>query len=1225
MAESKIDPDLERLLVEDFGYEPNVVKRIAYKALSPVGKILDVADTGLNVAVNVLRPVITAGNPELEELYESAPKKFGIPNITFSDILESSAPKGATKGDKVARAILGFGLDVAFDPLSYLTGVGAFTKTGRVTKIVEGAVKAGESISPISKVGREAVKLVGEKPTATGIKKARKQLVLGESLADQAQKKQRALISIGFPFTGQDVPLVYGSKILSTFDKSAKWIRDNPGKAFNKLFSTSSGNPKFDVYRDDMVSMGKHLANVKKMEGKDFARKFDQLVKDTGEEPEFLKRTLLDLEEVKNYGNYSAMSILKVNAKNIKEKLYDNPQNFEKVFKTLKGISALNQKEKGKLYRTMLDEITSINTFGNPYTLGFRQLPVEFRSEFAKEIAKQSGIYTLKSVGKKFNQYVDFGKVLDAYTRGRKLGKKKLNSADSVLLEYVGKAEFQRIKAIEDLIRSKNFKGLGGVGKQAATEIGALRSAISSNLAHIDEAFTMNYMMYNSHPEYLKKINPTIHAWFNKINAQSLWKIQSLIDQFHMPKKWAAKYPDMYNFAQTLRREGRIMLQEQQLSGVPIKEFIGDIHHVSHIPTKEIREFLQENYPKQFTGASKEWTTFHVNQLQRKFATIDKGRVNEAFNYGLITKAQRNALVAKQGKDYLRTLVRNKKISREFATKFYHFLTVSEVNNLAKGGKLKVLGNKPFDKFFEDNPLEVFKTTGARSARAITSGEFFEGAKQFGKLIPNAGRIAPEGLRFSNYAPLNQVDKYGQRLAFDPEVAKHIDSFKESLELPAAAHPFIEKFDVLNDLWKAWTLAIYPVTHLRDLIGNVYNNYLAGMNTPSSLRYYTKAMGMQKRTTIQASERMSKFVKEHNIDIGKPLEIKSQTNKLLTEKELVEEARRHGVIDMLWFHGDVEKYFEIEAKSALSKLAKGQIGDYSILDAGLGVKKYSQNNANLAHYLWKREQGFSAVDAAASVKKYQFDYSQLTNVEKSVFRRVIPFYTWTRKNVPLQLESLVTAPNKPMGVNKFIGSFVETNYDGTPDERYLPDWMIQNFPVRVRKNQTTGNFEYFLLGSWLPLADIDKIFHPVRFVVNSLSPFLKEPIQQVANKDFYYNREIDQGDEYERFLGRNMPKRVTHLLRNLRILNESDKLFFTPNSDTEAISNSTKLIRALIGKIYPFDPELQRQFQQKDYKRKESRLKANLKKAVRKGDDSEQDRLQRRIEQLVEEAANKAG
>ena len=48
--------------------------------------------------------------------------------------------------------------------------------------------------------------------------------------------------------------------------------------------------------------------------------------------------------------------------------------------------------------------------------------------------------------------------------------------------------------------------------------------------------------------------------------------------------------------------------------------------------------------------------------------------------------------------------------------------------------------------------------------------------------------------------------------------------------------------------------------------------------------------------------------------------------------------------------------------------------------------------------------------AAIHVKKHLFDYDNLSKFEKEFMRRGIPFYTWTRKNLALQLQTLSTKP-----------------------------------------------------------------------------------------------------------------------------------------------------------------------------------------------------------------------
>lgn len=50
--------------------------------------------------------------------------------------------------------------------------------------------------------------------------------------------------------------------------------------------------------------------------------------------------------------------------------------------------------------------------------------------------------------------------------------------------------------------------------------------------------------------------------------------------------------------------------------------------------------------------------------------------------------------------------------------------------------------------------------------------------------------------------------------------------------------------------------------------------------------------------------------------------------------------------------------------------------------------------------------------AGLLMKAAQFDYSNLTDVERRIFRRVLPFYTFSRNNVPAQLRALMNDPER---------------------------------------------------------------------------------------------------------------------------------------------------------------------------------------------------------------------
>jgi hypothetical protein len=58
------------------------------------------------------------------------------------------------------------------------------------------------------------------------------------------------------------------------------------------------------------------------------------------------------------------------------------------------------------------------------------------------------------------------------------------------------------------------------------------------------------------------------------------------------------------------------------------------------------------------------------------------------------------------------------------------------------------------------------------------------------------------------------------------------------------------------------------------------------------------------------------------------------------------------------------------------------------------------------------KKGGTVDEAFDTVVKFHFDYDDLSDFERKVVKRIVPFYTWTRKNMPLMLEQIGRNPAK---------------------------------------------------------------------------------------------------------------------------------------------------------------------------------------------------------------------
>lgn len=467
-------------------------------------------------------------------------------------------------------------------------------------------------------------------------------------------------------------------------------------------------------------------------------------------------------------------------------------------------------------------------------------------------------------------------------------------------------------------------------------------------------------------------------------------------------------------------------------------------------------------------------------------------------------------------------------------------------------GTVKELAEQGIN-IFEKNPAIQLVQKGRAFAKAITSQEFALAVTKF---------AIKDGIDVTHPAL--------KGLKFLPEQAKVIDNYYQTIK-PEELKVIIRTFDKVQNWWKAQAL-ISPSYHLRNTASNIWNNYIAGVNPA----YYAKAVALQRNA--------------------------------LKAPELVDEMKKLGVINEGWYAKDISE----EVISRVSKVGKWRTSinplaqQNALFKLNKSVGSAIENNARMAHYLSMKDKGMSAEQAAQSVKKYLFDYGDLTKVERTIFKRAIPFYTWTRKNIPIQLEGLITQPAKYVLPHKIIEA-LEAGVE-VPDERYMSEYISENIPVRMRKNKD-GNWEYFLLGNWLPYATaLDVLSEPMQNLIRMSSPLVKTPYEYFANKSTFFRNTLGEPSKVERrykeqgeFLGRTLRKKNILLLRNIRILNDINK--WIDKQDPRAVRDTwmVKFFNTLFGKVGTYDVGKSKYFYDLDTQERITELKKAIKNAERRG------------------------
>lgn len=168
------------------------------------------------------------------------------------------------------------------------------------------------------------------------------------------------------------------------------------------------------------------------------------------------------------------------------------------------------------------------------------------------------------------------------------------------------------------------------------------------------------------------------------------------------------------------------------------------------------------------------------------------------------------------------------------------------------------------------------------------------------------------------------------------------------------------------------------------------------------------------------------------------------------------------------------------------------------------------------HYLSKRFNGATQAEAKLSTMKYQIDYGDLTEFERNVMKRLFPWYTFSRKNLPPLLEDLVKNPAKVAGVTRGITG-------SRPEGEFVPPWIGEGSAVRL-PGAPEGNMR-FINSFGLPMEDeaIKTIgaavqMDPRRFfqqVFGQMQPFFKVPAELATGTQMYSGRRLEELHPYE--------------------------------------------------------------------------------------------------------------
>ena len=477
-------------------------------------------------------------------------------------------------------------------------------------------------------------------------------------------------------------------------------------------------------------------------------------------------------------------------------------------------------------------------------------------------------------------------------------------------------------------------------------------------------------------------------------------------------------------------------------------------------------------------------------------------------------------------------------------------------------GSIRKINEDKGRQFFLDDPLILHAMRRRWSNQALAADRMFTKATEFGV------KVNPKKKGFDVHGnPIPAEWGHLNGYAFPKDFHRIIAVQDDILRNPVKAGRFIRTFDTIQNWWKKYSLATRPAWHTRNAFGNVWNAYLiGGLTNPKK---YGQAAAIQKAMQVGKG----KVVGQTDLILGKVTGKSVDKDFIvpgtgLSREELFNEAVKRGVYESGLYGQEL-------GEAALRQSNVWGHTQWTGINKAFAAGKAVENNARLALFIDGIEKGIkeaakkggkvdseSILDAASlNVRRSLFDYSDLSQFERTSLKRAIPFYTWTRKNLPAQLRAIAEHPDRANKMNILITAMQKDV--GKIDSTDVDEWIKEQFPIFLSGKDSEDTYTFFTAMSYLPTAELNRLFQDPKGLATMFgqmgTPLLKVPTELIMNYDTFRSKKIDPsqkgpfwgkfgegffkiGKGSQDFLGLQVTPKQKHLLQSLVLLGEIDRL-----------------------------------------------------------------------------------
>jgi hypothetical protein len=479
---------------------------------------------------------------------------------------------------------------------------------------------------------------------------------------------------------------------------------------------------------------------------------------------------------------------------------------------------------------------------------------------------------------------------------------------------------------------------------------------------------------------------------------------------------------------------------------------------------------------------------------------------------------------------------RSKKIAEQIGTEnpyevYFPFIKNDKVQKFLSESKGLKVGSEGYRKQFKNlltnenlelDPAKAFFTRESQIVSDTMTRDFLEGfVKKYGKKLDEFENV--DDARKGGYELVKEKGIFGKDVGY---VSKYdADLIKDSISPEFHTINMLAKatgFDAVTSLFKRSVTGLFAPFHVRNFVsGNIQNFEALGLD---ALNPVNIANGQKLAYIMGKGDKIPKGTININggaatlKDIFKPFMDRFSGDTFYNAD--FDMALRNGA--------ELKQVSKMFSKQRIKETLKtGGLGQEAIpFKVARGIGQYIEHQQKATAYITALNQGKTIKEALRFAERAGFDYRALTRFESQIMRRIIPFYSFTRKNIELQLRTLGENPQRINQIMKFFSNMGEPLSE--EEKKNLPAFIRESIGVKLQ--DSPEGLKRYISSFGTPIEAFTSLFgsNPILRAISMANPLLKVPTEIGIGKDSF--RQLDLKDVYNAKEYSNAPQIVKDLL-----------------------------------------------------------------------------------------------